>query len=87
MANAGFPLLMPVPPMAPAAGQEIAPVAAFWPKRNVVMRLIFDGHLDLALFALAYNRDLTEPAGVINQREPSMTDALDRGWALSACRT
>ena len=43
------------------------------------MRLIFDGHLDLALFALAYNRDLTEPAGVINQRERGMTDALDRG--------
>lgn len=24
------------------------------------MRLIFDGHVDLALFALAYNRDQTE---------------------------
>ena len=43
------------------------------------MRSIFDGHLDLALFALAYNRDMTEPAAVSNQREEGMTDALDRG--------
>ncbi len=43
------------------------------------MRLIFDGHVDLALFALAYNRDLTEQATVINERERGMTDALDRG--------
>ena len=43
------------------------------------MRLIFDGHLDLALFALAYNRDMTEPAAVSNERERGMTDAWDRG--------
>jgi membrane dipeptidase len=43
------------------------------------VRSIFDGHLDLALFALAYNRDMTEPAAVSNQREEGMTDALDRG--------
>jgi len=36
------------------------------------MRLIFDGHLDLALFALAYNRDQTESAATINQREAGM---------------
>lgn len=45
------------------------------------MRLIFDGHVDLALFALAYNRDQTEPVAVINEREIGMTDALDRGRA------
>ena len=43
------------------------------------MRSIFDGHLDLALFALAYNRDMTEPVSVSNQREEGMTDALGRG--------
>lgn len=43
------------------------------------MRSIFDGHLDLALFALAHNRDMTEPASVSNRREQGMTDALERG--------
>ena len=43
------------------------------------MRSIFDGHLDLALFALAHNRDMTEPAAVSNRREQGMTDALERG--------
>ena len=42
------------------------------------MRLIFDGHLDLALFALAYNRDQTESAATINQREAGMTDVPER---------
>ena len=45
------------------------------------MRLIFDGHLDLALFALAYNRDQTESAATINQREAGMTDVPERGGA------
>ena len=45
------------------------------------MRLIFDGHLDLALFALAHNRDQTEPVAQINARETHMTDALERGGA------
>ena len=43
------------------------------------MRSIFDGHLDLALFALAHNRDMTEPAAVSNRRERGMNDALERG--------
>lgn len=43
------------------------------------MRSIFDGHLDLALFALAHNRDMTEPAAVSNRREQGMRDALERG--------
>ncbi len=46
------------------------------------MRLIFDGHVDLALFALAYNRDQTEPVAVINERELGMTDAPERGRAV-----
>ena len=33
------------------------------------MRLIFDGHLDLALFALYHNRDQTETVARINARE------------------
>ena len=45
------------------------------------MRLIFDGHLDLALFALAHNRDQTESVAQINAREVGMTDALERGGA------
>ena len=45
------------------------------------MRLIFDGHLDLALFALAHNRDQTESVAQINAREAHMTDALERGGA------
>jgi len=47
-------------------------------------RLIFDGHTDLALFALAYNRDQTESAAQINQREEGMTDAHDRGRAANS---
>jgi membrane dipeptidase len=43
------------------------------------MRLIFDGHLDLALFAVALNRDMTEPVAKINERERGMTDGLERG--------
>ena len=46
------------------------------------MRPIFDGHLDLALFALAYNRDQTEDVALINQREAHMHDAPDRGGAV-----
>ena len=45
------------------------------------MRLIFDGHLDLALFALCHNRDQTESVAQINAREAHMTDALERGGA------
>ena len=45
------------------------------------MRLIFDGHLDLAIFALAYNRDQTESAAAANEREAGMTDVAERGGA------
>ncbi|MEE3371140.1 MAG: membrane dipeptidase [Planctomycetota bacterium] len=42
------------------------------------MQLIFDGHLDLALFALAYNRDQRATVAEINAAEEGMTDAQDR---------
>ncbi|MFP6767286.1 MAG: membrane dipeptidase [Planctomycetaceae bacterium] len=48
------------------------------------MRLIFDAHGDLALYALAYNRDQTEPVAVTNQREAEMEDAFGRGCAANS---
>ena len=48
------------------------------------MRLIFDAHTDLALFALAYNRDQTEPVALINEREFGMSDAFGRGLATNS---
>jgi membrane dipeptidase len=41
--------------------------------------LIFDGHLDLSMNALDYNRDLTRPLEEVRRREAAMTDKLDRG--------
>jgi len=41
--------------------------------------LIFDAHLDLAMNALEWNRDLTRPIGEIRQREKALTDKPDRG--------
>jgi len=41
--------------------------------------LIFDAHLDLAMNALEWNRDLTRPIGEIRQRESALTDKKDRG--------
>jgi membrane dipeptidase len=41
--------------------------------------LIFDAHLDLAMNALEWNRDLTRPIDEIRQRENGMTDKPDRG--------
>src|SRR6266542_358227 len=40
---------------------------------------IFDAHLDLAMNALEWNRDLTRPIGEIRQRETSLSDKPDRG--------
>src|SRR6266498_4331251 len=36
--------------------------------------LLFDAHLDLAMNALEWNRDLTRPIEEIRQREQGMTD-------------
>ena len=44
------------------------------------MKLLFDGHLDLGLFALAWNRDITETTSRINQREAGMS-GFGRGCA------
>ena len=41
--------------------------------------LIFDAHLDLAMNALEWNRDLTRPLAEIRQREQELTDRPDRG--------
>src|SRR5688572_6986882 len=40
--------------------------------------LLFDAHLDLAMNALEWNRDLTQPIDEIRQRENGMTDKPDR---------
>ncbi len=40
---------------------------------------IVDAHLDLAMNALDWNRDLTRPLDEIRQREMNMTDKPDRG--------
>src|SRR5688572_17047508 len=41
--------------------------------------LIFDAHLDLAMNAVEWNRDLTRPIEEIGQREQHLTDKPDRG--------
>ncbi len=41
--------------------------------------LIFDAHLDLAMNALEWNRDLTRPINEIRERELNLTDKPDRG--------
>lgn len=39
---------------------------------------IFDAHLDLAMNAIDWNRDLRQPVEVIRRREEGLTDQLDR---------
>ena len=41
--------------------------------------LLFDAHLDLAMNAMEWNRDLTQPIGPIRLRESGQTDKPDRG--------
>jgi membrane dipeptidase len=41
--------------------------------------LIFDAHLDLAMNALEWNRDLTQPIADIRRRDADFTDKPDRG--------
>jgi membrane dipeptidase len=43
------------------------------------MELIVDGHLDLAMNAIEWNRDLTQDVDQIRKREAGMTDKPDRG--------
>ena len=56
----------------------------------LVSMLIFDAHLDLAMNALEWNRDMTRGVLEIRQREAETTDKLDRGRgtvALPAMRS
>jgi membrane dipeptidase len=41
--------------------------------------LILDAHLDLAMNAIEWNRDLTRPVDEIREREGDLTDKPDRG--------
>lgn len=41
--------------------------------------LIFDGHLDLGMCAIHWNRDLTRPLEEVRRREQKFTDKPDRG--------
>src|SRR5688572_19792891 len=41
--------------------------------------LIFDGHLDLSMCAIHWNRDLTRPLEEVRRREKHLTDKPDRG--------
>lgn len=43
--------------------------------------MTIDLHLDLAMCALEWNRDLRLPVNVINERERHLTDKPDRGRA------
>src|SRR5690606_26743317 len=42
-------------------------------------RFIIDGHLDLSMNAIEWNRDLTQPLETIRAREANMKDRPDRG--------
>lgn len=44
--------------------------------------LIFDGHLDLSMNAVEWNRDLTRGIDEVRRREEGMTDKLDRGLGV-----
>ena len=41
--------------------------------------LLIDAHLDLAMNALEWNRDLKKPVQAIRQREAGLNDKPDRG--------
>ena len=44
--------------------------------------LIFDGHLDLSMNAVEWNRDLTRPLDEVRQREAGLSDKIDRGQGV-----
>lgn len=43
---------------------------------------LFDAHLDLAMNAIEWNRDLTQPLDEVRRREAEMTDKVDRGRSV-----
>jgi membrane dipeptidase len=46
--------------------------------------LLIDGHLDLSMNALEWNRDLTRPLAEVRRREAGKTDKKDRGRGVCA---
>ncbi|MEO8352920.1 MAG: peptidase M19, partial [Chthoniobacteraceae bacterium] len=46
---------------------------------NTGATLIFDAHLDLAMNAIEWNRDLTKPLAEIRAKESHLHDKPDRG--------
>ena len=48
------------------------------------MRLIFDAHLDLAMNAMEWNRDLTQPLAELRHREEGHHDKPDRAHGTVA---
>src|SRR5690606_23287119 len=46
--------------------------------------LIIDGHLDMAMNAMEWNRNLKESVYTIREREQGMTDKIDRGKGVVA---
>ena len=44
--------------------------------------LIFDGHLDLSMNSVEWNRDLTRSLEEVRQREAGMSDKVDRGLGV-----
>jgi len=49
------------------------------PYYNTPMNLIFDAHLDLAMNAIEWNRDLTLPLSELRRSEAGLVDKPDRG--------
>src|SRR6185295_8759612 len=41
--------------------------------------LLFDGHLDLSMNAIEWNRDITKSIDEVRRREAGQTDKVDRG--------
>jgi hypothetical protein len=44
---------------------------------------LVDGHLDLSMNAIEWNRDLTRPLAEVRQREAGKTDKVDRGKGVA----
>src|SRR5690606_917419 len=53
-------------------------------RRKPLTMLIIDGHLDMAMNAMEWNRNLKESVYAIREREQGMTDKLDRGKGVVA---
>ena len=49
--------------------------------------LLIDGHLDLSMNALEWNRDLTRPLAEVRRREQDKTDKKDRGRGTGTRRS